>query len=78
MKKLKVAVGIHGYVVLLEKFPNDQEHAYLNEELRNIESDCIFDETPGIYLAEFEKTGWQNYEGEYDSYLDIKTLTKIE
>lgn len=72
-KKLKVAVGVHGKIVFLEKFPEDEHHAYLNENLPDLESECDFNDAPGIYLATLNFTGGQesNCDGDSDACLEI-------
>ena len=79
-KKLKIAIGVHGNVVFLEKFPDDEHHAYMNDDLSNVESDSTFKDAPGIYLATLEFNGGQglDYNGEPNDYLAIVEHEKLE
>jgi len=49
--KLKVAVGVNGNIVALEKFPDEERHAGLNDMIEDLEGYFETDETPGVYLA---------------------------
>lgn len=78
-KKLKVAVGVNGNFVFLEKFPDEELHYTMNDELIELESNIDFTEPPGIYLAELEWVQEQSdWTGEYDAYLDIIKLEKTK
>ena len=78
-KKLKVAVGIHGNIVFLEEFPDDEHHAYMNESLSDVEANSAFNDASGIYLAELRFDGGQEtrHDGESDPYLEIVKIEKI-
>lgn len=78
MKKLKIAVGVRGNCVLLERFPDDEEHYGLQDMLEEFETNCTFDDPPGVYLAEFDLVGNNPIDPtDYDVYLDVITLEKL-
>lgn len=77
-KKLKIAIGISGRCIFLEKFPDDEDHVDCNEQISAIEDAVEFDEKPGIYLASFHWVQEQNhYDGNHDGYIDIKDVELI-
>ena len=77
-KKLKVAVGIYGNFVFLEKFPVDEYHENMNENLPDLESNSDFNDAPGIYLATLEYTTTQSdHTGDTDVYLEVVKIEKI-
>jgi hypothetical protein len=79
MKELKVAVGITGRVVVLEQFPDDEEHAGLHEMLAEIEIDSSEVEySAGIYMATFqvEQTSPRD-PSDIEAYLDIVKMETI-
>jgi len=78
-KKLKIAIGVHGNIVFLEKFPDDEDHPYMNESLPDIESDSTFNDFPGIYLATLEFVGgrYGDHNGEEDAQLEIVNVEAI-
>lgn len=51
MYKLKIAVGISGRIIVLEKFPNDEKHQGLDEMLEGLENDYMEFTEPGVYEA---------------------------
>lgn len=79
MKELKVAVSISGRVSILERFPDDEEHAGLHEMLLELELDSVeAGEAPGVYMATFYIDHTQNYDPSDDSaYLDISRLETL-
>jgi hypothetical protein len=78
VKKLKVAVGIYGTLVFLEKFPDDEEHYGLQEML-----DCCYfefeaEEPPGVYLATMAiESRYNAFQGEHDAELYIDKLEPV-
>lgn len=80
MFKTKIAVGITGRIVVLEKFPDDEKHAGLEEMLEELENDSESNEPPGVYMATMSITD-KNYNGDptYDYvYLDIDSVEPLE
>ena len=79
MRKLKCAVGYNGRVVFLEKFPNDEEHAGLDEMLDSLaEDEFTVEEKAGIYLAELSLSrGECVWTGEKDAELEIEKLEPL-
>lgn len=51
--KRKIAIGVTGKVVLLEKFPDDETHSFMNDLIDDFEKNTDSLETPGVYLAQF-------------------------
>jgi len=81
MFKLKVAVGISGRVLALEKFPNDEKHAYLDEMIPDLEDYADVNEPAGVYEADIgiEQSSSSLMGPEYDSsYLVINGLRKLD
>ena len=76
-KKLKIAVGVRGNIVFLEKFPNDEDHPYMNDFLQGLESDSTFNEAAGIYLATLDFTGGHETGYECDDGPDLE-IVKLE
>ena len=79
MKKLKVAVGVYGDVVFLEKFPDDEEHGGLNDMLLDCHREFDAVEGPGVYMATMGMTSTgPDWTGDYDAYLDILKLEPVD
>ena len=82
MKPLRVAVGITGTIVVLEKFPDDEDHAGLNEMLVEFEEnqwDSFCEQAPGVYKADFDiEPSTADQFGESENFLYIDKLTRIE
>ena len=80
MKKLKIAIGIDGKGVFLERLPDDEEHAGL-QDLFDFLKDDLYDfvEKPGIYLATLQMTSpLPRYNDPYpDPYLEITELKLV-
>lgn len=83
MKDLKVYVDVFGHVSFMEKFPDDEEHAGLNEMLKEMveqgdDNGTVF---PGFYMAEMDIETIPSYswDGPYDdAYMIIKELKPIK
>lgn len=77
--KLKIAVGITGYILALESFPNDEEHAGLNELLGDLVDNSCVDEESGVYTADLsvEMTDYGDPTTDF-AYLAITKLTRID
>lgn len=76
---LKIFVGIDGFWVLCEKFPDDERHGGLNELLDDFILDNVkVEESMGFYAASFEVEqkpgGWRG--SEYDEAELV--MTKLE
>lgn len=80
MNKLKVFVGLDGHWVLLEKFPNDMEHAGLHEMLDDLVLSHIeVVESPGLYLMSFYVEPSSYFDPQLDdSTLEIDKLEEID
>jgi hypothetical protein len=84
MNKLKCYVGLNSKFVMLEKFPNDEYHAGLNDMLEDfIGWDDILTDNPipiGMYELEFEVEQDINFNPDKDmsdAYLSIKSYRKL-
>lgn len=78
MKKLKVAVGINGKFVFLEKFPDDEEHYGLKEMLDDLEYEGDLTDPPGVYMATMAmESSFNAMENDHDAYLVIDKLEPI-
>jgi len=80
MKNLKCYIGLDNRFVMCEKFPDDEEHAGLNEMLKEfVDQDVYIADKPlnqGFYNIEFDF----DYTGSGDSveeFLVVKKLVKI-
>jgi hypothetical protein len=79
MKELKVAVSISGRIAILERFPDDEEHAGLHEMLLELELSGIEgDEPAGLYMATFyiDQTNPPD-PSDIETYLEIEKLETI-
>lgn len=77
MYKLQIAVGIHGRIVVLEKFPDDEKHAGLNEMLDELD-EWYTDEPPGIYVATIEIANIDPDDGSREcAWLHIQSLEPL-
>jgi len=79
MQKLKVAVDVYHRISFLEKFPNDEEHAGLQEIIDAEYSDFEAKEDikPGLYLATLDFEQYRHWDGEPDVYLNVVQLEPI-
>lgn len=77
MKTLKIAVGISGRVLFLEKFPDDEEHAGLNDFIPDIEYSIDVTEPPGLYMASFRFVTANSFLEPDEQYLDIDKLEPV-
>lgn len=79
MKELKVAVSITGRIAVLERFPDDEEHAGLHEMLLEFESAGIeTDDSPGLYMATFFVDQTNPYDpSDVEAYLEISKMETI-
>lgn len=84
MKKLKCYVGLDNSFVMCEKFPDDEEHAGLNDMLKEfIEDDVYIQDKPleqGFYNIEFgfDHVAVGAFRDEIEEYLVVKSIKKID
>ena len=87
MLVLKVYIDVYGHVGFVDKFPNDEKHAGLNDMLdefvnQGAYGDSYPDYKPGFYVAVLEILNeTYHYSGtispEIDAYLQIKEFVEI-
>lgn len=70
--KILIAVNSRGRIVVVERFPDNEKHAGMNELLNEMEDNIEVTLIPGIYWVEVEMIFDNYYHPEYETfYLDI-------